>query len=66
MPTTGSGPNRRWPEALRRLSTPGNPLDNVAYKKFGSPYPKSQVSLDQTQNQNGESPLCRQEDYSHR
>jgi hypothetical protein len=67
MPIAGGGPERRWAEALRRLSSPGKRLDNVADNKFGTPYSKAQVRLDEMQNQIRESlPLCRQQNYSHR
>jgi hypothetical protein len=42
MPIAGGGPIRRWAEALRRLSTPGNRLDNVACNKLGTQYSKNQ------------------------
>jgi hypothetical protein len=42
MPIAGGGPIRRWAEALLRLSSPGNCLDNVAQKKRGMSYSTNQ------------------------
>ena len=42
MPIAGGGPIRRWAEALRRLSTPGNRPDNVACNKLGTQYSKNE------------------------
>ena len=49
MPIAGGGPIRRWAEALRRLSTPGNRLDNVAHKETRYSVLENALEFDQKQ-----------------